>query len=183
MDAAISWSYDLLSDREKFFFQRLSIFVDGWTLEAVGAICSGDGVDEGGVLDLLTALVDKSLVVAGGESGEMRFNMLESIRQFAQAKHLNDDDNDLRLRHARFFASWSRDYNNPNVNYKSVSADIRNLKAAFDYVTSPQCKASDAPQLAYLIFLGARLVTKDQSDVMNWFHRLAPASDPGSCSH
>lgn len=84
LQAAIDWSYQLLSPAERTLLRRLAVFVRGWTLEAAEAIC-GEGV-----LDLLTGLVDKSLVVAESLDGEeARYRLLETIRQYANEKLLD----------------------------------------------------------------------------------------------
>ena len=82
---AISWSHDLLSAPEQTLFRRLSVFAGGASLEAVETVCSGDGVDMVDVLDVLENLVDKSLVVSTADptTGQMRFVLLETIREYA----------------------------------------------------------------------------------------------------
>src|SRR5207244_3355227 len=70
--ATVDWSYQLLSDPERALLRRLAVFGGGGTLEAVEAICSGDGIDERAVLDLLAALVSKSLVQMEEKYGEAR---------------------------------------------------------------------------------------------------------------
>ena len=84
--ALIDWSYDLLDAAERMVFQRLSVFAGGWTLEAAEAVCAGDDgdVDEADVLDLLSQLVEKSLVVLDTERG--RYRMLETVRQYGQER-------------------------------------------------------------------------------------------------
>lgn len=67
LQAAVEWSYDLLSEKEKKLFDRLSVFSGGFTMEAAEEVCSGDGVEKSEVLDLLTHLTEKSLVVAEEE--------------------------------------------------------------------------------------------------------------------
>lgn len=86
--AAIDWSYDLLSDQEQTILRRLSVCTGGFTMEAAEAICSGGGVEVEDVLDLLAALVDKSLVMVTGQEqhGQARYRMLEIIRQYAREK-------------------------------------------------------------------------------------------------
>lgn len=82
--AALDWSYDLLSEPERLLLQRLSVFAGGWTLEAAEQICSGERIVAEEVQDLLTSLVDKSLVVF--EAREMvggRYRFLEMVRQYA----------------------------------------------------------------------------------------------------
>ena len=82
---AIDWSYDLLDEAEKKLFARLGIFVGGWTLDSAEAVCgSGLNVD---VLNGLESLLDKSLIrQIEGSSGETRFTMLETIREYAHEK-------------------------------------------------------------------------------------------------
>ncbi|HXD08595.1 MAG TPA: adenylate/guanylate cyclase domain-containing protein [Anaerolineales bacterium] len=86
--ALIDWSYDILSDNERLLLRRLSVFAGGWTLEAAEEVCSGDGIEPYDVLDVLTQLVNKSLVVVveHAQSGETRYRMLETIRQYAREK-------------------------------------------------------------------------------------------------
>ncbi len=80
--ALIDWSYDLLPAPERLLFQRLSVFAGGWTLDAVEVIGSGSEVDSSEVMDLLTLLVEKSLVVM--ELGGERYRMLDTVRHYAQ---------------------------------------------------------------------------------------------------
>ncbi len=67
--ATLDWSYELFSEAERALFRRLSIFAGGWTLEAAEAMCSGGGIEQNEVLDLLDGLVNNSLVVAGASTG------------------------------------------------------------------------------------------------------------------
>ncbi|HLY02917.1 MAG TPA: adenylate/guanylate cyclase domain-containing protein [Candidatus Cybelea sp.] len=81
MRALIDWSYDLLSAAEQRLFRRLSIFAGGWTLDTASEVCAGDDV-----LDLLSALVDKSLVVAEPAGEQQRYGLLESTREYARER-------------------------------------------------------------------------------------------------
>ena len=82
--AAIDWSYDLLSTPERAMLRRLSVFAGGCSLATAEAVCAGDAVEREQVLDLLSSLVDKSLVVAHTlRRGEARYALLETIRQYA----------------------------------------------------------------------------------------------------
>lgn len=83
--ALIDWSYNLLSPQERTLLNRLSVFLGGWTLEAAEAVCAGGEIEDWQVLDLLTSLVDKSLVVYEDQSGAAaRYRLLETIRQYAR---------------------------------------------------------------------------------------------------
>jgi predicted ATPase/DNA-binding SARP family transcriptional activator/DNA-binding CsgD family transcriptional regulator len=101
----LDWSYELLSEPERKLFARLSVFAGGWVMEAVETVASGNGIEEGEVLDLLSRLVDKSLVTAGAPAeGEVRYGMLEPVRQYAQERlEENGEADDLRRRHAAYF--------------------------------------------------------------------------------
>src|SRR5262249_11825559 len=84
--AAIDWSYDLLSTHEQAFFRRLSVFAGSFSLEAVEAICAGEPGKAYDVLDTLSSLIDKSLVLMEQRNGEARYRLLETIRQYGQNK-------------------------------------------------------------------------------------------------
>jgi DNA-binding CsgD family transcriptional regulator len=103
--ATLDWSHDLLSEGERALFRRLSVFAGGWTLAAAEAVCSGDDIEKGNVLDLLSGLVDKSLVVAAASTGgAVRYRLLEPVRQYALAQF--DKSGGLeaaRRRHAEYF--------------------------------------------------------------------------------
>ena len=81
--ATIDWGYDLLSEDERTLLRRFSVFAGGWTFDAAETVCS-----ELDVLNLLTQLVNKSLVIAEEESGEVRYHLLETVRQYARDKLL-----------------------------------------------------------------------------------------------
>ncbi|CAN5115442.1 BTAD domain-containing putative transcriptional regulator [soil metagenome] len=105
--ATLDWSYELLSDPERRLFGRLSVFAGGWMLEAAEEVCSGEDIERDEVLDLLSKLVDKSLVVAEaspGADGELRYRMLEPIRQYGEER-LEESREAERVRehHARYY--------------------------------------------------------------------------------
>jgi len=95
--ALIDWSYDLLSDEEKRLFRTASVFISGWTLEALEAV-----TDDANALEHLEQLVNKSLVVTEERGNEMRYFMLETIRQYAREK-LFDAQEVSRARDRHFF--------------------------------------------------------------------------------
>ncbi len=86
LGALIDWSYDLLTLHERVLFNRAGIFAGGFSLDAVTAVCTGDGIDETDVLDLLSSLTDKSLLVADTGPEQERYRMLESTRSYALDK-------------------------------------------------------------------------------------------------
>lgn len=87
LEATLDWSFSLLSEPEQKVLSRLSVFAGGWTLEAAEAVCAGHGREARDVLDQLTQLANKSLVVVERVPGqETRFRLLETIRQYARDK-------------------------------------------------------------------------------------------------
>ena len=104
MTAMIDWSYDLLNAREQKFFESLSVFAGGCTLDAAMAVCATDGEDDIDVIDLIASLVTKSLLVAELTGSEQRYRLLESSRQYARDKLIaRGEHSELARRHALFY--------------------------------------------------------------------------------
>ena len=104
--ALIDWSHDLLSEAERILFRRLGVFVGGWTLEAAEAVCGGGAIGHADVLELLTRLVEKSLVALDPENG--RYRLLETVRQYAQERLAGaDDELAVRDRHVDYFVEFA----------------------------------------------------------------------------
>jgi predicted ATPase/class 3 adenylate cyclase len=83
--AMIDWSHELLSESERLLLRRLSVFAGGWSLEAAESICRDEGIEKNEILDLLTQLLNKSLILAERKQGQKtRYRMLETIRQYAR---------------------------------------------------------------------------------------------------
>jgi predicted ATPase len=100
----IDWSYDLLLDPEKVVLQRLSVFAGGWTLEAAERICAGDQGEDGQVLDLLSSLIDKSLVTVDESDGRVRYRLLDTVRQYARERLVESASAEaIRQRHRDYF--------------------------------------------------------------------------------
>jgi len=103
--AALEWSFDLLGEPEQILFRRLSAFAGGFTLDAAESVGGRVGIDEEDILELLSHLVDKSLVVAkeNWETGA-RYRLLEPIRQYAREKlKVSGEDEAVGRRHTEFF--------------------------------------------------------------------------------
>ncbi len=104
--ASLDWSYDLLTDAERLLFGRLSVFAGGFDLEAAAAVCAGDGIVPGQILDEVAGLVDKSLLAVERRAGATRFRMLDFVRQYA-AERLAEAGHDAVL--ADRHRTWFRD--------------------------------------------------------------------------
>jgi predicted ATPase/DNA-binding CsgD family transcriptional regulator len=105
---AIDWSHDLLSGQERILLRRLSVFSD-WPLEMAEEVCAGaaggEDLTSAEILDLLTALADKSLVIAEpGRRGKIRYRMLDTIREYASARLAESGESDVMHRRFRAYA-------------------------------------------------------------------------------
>lgn len=106
--ASVEWSYDLLDDTEKVAFRRLAVFSAAFDLDAAEAVISSDDLPKLQILEVLTQLVDKSLVVATDEGDATGYSMLETVAQFALGRLIGaDEEESLRFQHARYFASFT----------------------------------------------------------------------------
>jgi non-specific serine/threonine protein kinase len=101
--AAIDWSYALLSEPEKALFRRLSVFAGGCTLEAAEAVCSGGAIEKADVLGLMSALVNKSLVLAEEREGRTRYQFMVTLLEYARKQLAGTMEQDSVCRqHAEF---------------------------------------------------------------------------------
>ncbi|MGB6517464.1 MAG: helix-turn-helix domain-containing protein, partial [Candidatus Cybelea sp.] len=104
MTALIDWSYDLLTPRAQRFFECLSVFAGGCTLEAATVVCASDDEGDIEVVDLVEALVTKSLLVAELGGTQQRYRLLESSRRYARDKLVERNDwEGVARRHALFY--------------------------------------------------------------------------------
>ncbi len=135
--ALIDWSYDLLSNEEKRLLQFASVFVDGWTLDALELVA-----DDPNTLELLEQLVNKSLVVTEEREGEMRYFLLETIRQYAREKLFEvKQASAARDRHFIYYKNrsngfWDASYLAGTLEtqkLKSLQVELENLRAAFEW--------------------------------------------------
>ena len=135
---AVAWSYDLLDDTEKALLERCSVFAGGFDLQSACAVAGSDHTDDFAVLDLLDALVRKSLLVADRTSGRTRFSMLETIRQFAEEQLVaRGEASEIRAAHSRYFAGREADImalwdsTCQREAYAWFTVELANLRTAF----------------------------------------------------
>jgi predicted ATPase/class 3 adenylate cyclase len=146
--ATIDWSHDLLSDEERMLLRRLAAFAGGFTLEAAETVCTGDAVEPFAVLDLLTNLVDKSLVVTEESDDGVRYMLLETIRQYGLEKlDASGETPGVRARHLQWFLELA-ERAEPELQGADQSdwlgrleLEHDNLRAALDWTAS---RAQDA---------------------------------------
>jgi predicted ATPase len=104
--ALIDWSYDHLTDQQQTLFRRLAVFVGGWTLDAAEVVGAGDDLAAVDVLDVLTDLIEKSLVVMDGDG--KRYRLLDTVREYAQGRlEESGDGGATRDRHLAFYLAFA----------------------------------------------------------------------------
>ena len=160
---AVAWSYDLLDDTEKALLERCSVFAGGFDLQSACAVTGSDD-DDYAILDLLDALVRKSLLVADRSSGRTRYSMLETIRQFAEEELTAcGAAEQVRAAHARHFAGHEADilalWDSPRQReaYDWFTAELANLRTAFRWAADRGDLDVAAPIATYAAFLGVWL--------------------------
>ncbi|WNG93243.1 NB-ARC domain-containing protein [Mycobacterium sp. ITM-2016-00318] len=158
---AVAWSYDHLDDAEKALLERCSVFAGGFDLQSACAVGGFDANDDYAVLDLLDALVRKSLLVADRSSGQTRFSILETIRQFAEEQLVaSGAAEEVRAAHARYFAEREADiiavWDSPRQReaYTWLTAELANLRTAFRWAADHGNLDVAATIATYAAFLG-----------------------------
>ncbi|MBW3663763.1 MAG: LuxR C-terminal-related transcriptional regulator [Actinobacteria bacterium] len=142
LEASVEWSYGLLSDQERLVLARLSAFAGTFGLDGAEQVCTDEGINSYQVLDLLSVLVDRSLVQVDESTGDARYRLLETIRVFARQRLADlDDPARVRDRHLAFcvglaeqgrlglvldFDTW----------HARLAAEVDNLRAAMEWAVA-----------------------------------------------
>ncbi len=109
--AVVDWSYNLLTEAERRLFERLSVFAGGFTLEAAETVCTGGAIEATAILDLLSRLVDRSVVLVEhqGETGTTRYRLLETLRDYGRERLAAHGEADqVRERHATWMVELAQ---------------------------------------------------------------------------
>jgi predicted ATPase/DNA-binding SARP family transcriptional activator/DNA-binding CsgD family transcriptional regulator len=182
--ATLEWSHNLLCGAERSLFRRLPVFAGGWTLEASEAVCSGGAIEEDDVLDLLGALVDKSLVVAGAAAGgAVRYRMLEPIRQYAREKlEESGEAAEVQGRHAAFFLALAEEAE-PELAGPQQSAWVERLEEEHDNLREALSWALERGEADLGLRFGGALwrfwYTRGYlSEGIGWMERVLEGSEP-----
>src|SRR5271166_4392768 len=173
---AVAWSYDLLADAEKALLDRCSVFAGGFDLESACAVAGFDDPDDYAILDLLDALVRKSLLIADRSTGRTRFSMLETIRQFAEEQlAASGAATEARTAHARYFAGQEADilalWDSPRQRevYDWFTLELANLRTAFRWAADQGDLDIAAIIATYAAFLG---VLVEKREPIGWAEEL-----------
>ena len=177
---AVQWSHDLLNEVERRVLQRASVFAGSFSLAAATAVCGRDAqgnLDEFEILDVLDSLVRKSLVNVDRTSEELRYSMLETIRQFAEERLAESGEGETtRERHAVFFADQSEAafelFRSPReaIIYRFVDDEIANLRAAFRGAVDRE-RADPAIRIAACVHQAARF--RLRTETFGWAAEVA----------
>lgn len=154
LEALIDWSHDLLTEPEKTLFRRLGAFVGGRTLEALEEVCSGDGVDEFEILDLLQQLVDKSLVtVERDDLGNPRYTMIESVWTYTRRRLEEAGEAvSVRNKHLAYYLEWAEkagphfEGSDQKIWLDRAQAELFNVRAAVQWAME-QGRREDAMRI------------------------------------
>ena len=200
--ALIDWSYDLLNAQEKTLLQRLSVFAGDCTLDAAEYVCADERLEVWEILDLLTSLVDKSLVVTNEIEGTTRYRMLETIRQYAQDRLLDAGEGQrqqgvmeartysevyaLRSRHCEFFLRLTAKAN-PELSgpkqmqwLDKLEQEHSNLLAALQWCVVTKDCAIQGLQMAILLnpFWDLRGYYREGRDILTALLKFASLEEP-----
>jgi predicted ATPase/DNA-binding SARP family transcriptional activator len=181
--AVVDWSYDLLFEDERRLFARLSVFVGGCGLDAAEAVCADDQVPAGEILDVLSRLVDKSLVAAPDAGRDARFIQLQTLWQYGRDRLAESGEVDaLCARHGAYYRQMAeeareglRGATGPMWRERLIS-ELGNLRAALDWFIAradADAALSLASGMAWLWFINS-----DHVEGARWLGDALSATGP-----
>ncbi len=187
LQAAVDWSFGLLTEPERDVLRRLSVFAGGFELEAAEAICAAGSVDAFDLLDLLGSLVSKSLVIADRTPESVRYRMLETIRQYAALELLRSCGEDevvaARDRHAGYFMRLAEEaapaLAGPGQGHwlRRLDAEWENLCVAASHLAADG-RTDDLLRLG--VWLQRFAVSRGHCEVLAWLHGAVSSADPAA---
>ena len=135
--STLDWSYELLSELERRLYTRLAVFAGGWTVEAAESVCSGPDLEQASVMDMLSNLVDKSMVVAEERDAATWYRLLDPVRTYAMEKlRAAGGEQTLRSRHLDWYVElaeeFERDWRGPRQKawFGRIEREESNLRTA-----------------------------------------------------
>jgi non-specific serine/threonine protein kinase len=179
--SVIDWSYDLLGDAERALFARASVFAGGWTLARAQAVCSGDVIEADSVMDLLTSLIDKSLVAIIERDGVTRYSMLETVRQYAVDRlRETGEQSQWQDRHLTSFLALAekslnvRDRDKGRHLIEEVANEHDNMRAALQWCTTTE--TGDGLRLTASLFRFWTIRARHLKEARDWHARMLAAA-------
>jgi predicted ATPase/DNA-binding CsgD family transcriptional regulator len=187
--AAVDWSYELLTEPEQVLLRRLSVF-SGWSLDMAERVCADKQIPAEDVLDLLAALIDKSLVSMDAElTGDARYRLLDTIAEYAADRlAASGEEADLRAAHRDYLLALAEDVvaqafvrGEPSwpvrvALYQRIGIELPNFRAAL-----AECLSRDDAERGLRICLALRspwVAGGDLAEGTGWFDRLLALTAP-----
>jgi predicted ATPase/DNA-binding CsgD family transcriptional regulator len=175
--ATLDWSYELLTPSERVLLGRVGVFQGGWTLEAAESVCTAGTVRRTEVLDLLSALVDKSVVVADVHGATGRYHLLETVRQYAwEALSESGEAESLQSQHAAFHAALADEAathflsNDQSVWMQRLDREHDNLRAALRHTMNVGDSGTSLRMAAALGWFW--IVRGNRTEALDWLERV-----------
>ncbi|HEX3491850.1 MAG TPA: NB-ARC domain-containing protein, partial [Streptosporangiaceae bacterium] len=157
--SCIEWSYDLCSSTERRLWARAAVFAGGFELDAAEEICAGAGLAPGDLLDVVTALVGKSILIREEHRGVVRYRLLETMREFGQDKlRAAGELSDLRQRHMRWYEQLVRqaetDWVSPRQGawFARLDREHANVQVALDHCLAEPAQVEPALRILVAVF-------------------------------
>ncbi len=180
--ALVDWSWDLLSPEEQILLRRLSVFAGGLSLEAAEVVCADNDVTTVNILDLLTQLVNKSLVIVQRKQGqEARYRLLETIRQYGQERLVEAREREkIRQQHLHYFCQVGAQAEQALVGPDQVDwldrleKDMDNMRAALSLAGQKDIKKGLQLSTRLRMFWGTRAFTPEGE---RWIEQMLKSAD------
>jgi predicted ATPase len=178
--ATVGWSYQMLSESARQLFDRVSVFAGGFDLAAAGAVCADEGVDPADVFELLSSLVDKSMVIADRSGRSVRYRLLETLRQYGEERLADRGDSaQHRDRHLMHYVSIAEAARSLRLSPRQIEGDAL-FDCEWDNISTALAWAISSGDLA----AADRLVESSVSyawhhlryEFADWINRLLQAS-------
>jgi predicted ATPase/DNA-binding CsgD family transcriptional regulator/Tfp pilus assembly protein PilF len=193
LQAAVDWSFELLTPDEQTLLRRLSVFA-GWSLDMAEQVCADEQVPESRVLDLLAALIDKSLVALEDElAGDARYRLLDTIRQYAADRlAASAEEATIRERHLRCLLAFAEDMDLRAFRrgalsrfeqvelYKRASAEQGNFRAALSFCLESRDADRGLQLCAALRPLW--VINGEATEGLAWYGRFLTLDEPVAAS-
>jgi predicted ATPase/class 3 adenylate cyclase len=180
--ASVEWSYALLTDDERTLFRRLAVYAGGFDLGAAESVCAGEGLHVLQILDLLTALVDKS-IVAVGDGPQARYRLLETLREFGAERLAEAEETDAcRDRHLAYYLALAEGLEEETSfahrgALNQIDLERDNLRAALEWATASDARADAALRLVAALTFPWQLRGHYQEGTA-WFDRALAVAAP-----
>jgi predicted ATPase/class 3 adenylate cyclase len=170
--AMMDWSYELLVQDERTVFRRLGVFAGSFSLDAAQGVCTDLVISDWDVIDLLSSLVEKSLVMAETVDEHQRYRLLESTRAYALERLAADNDEErMREQHARWFLRWAEQHDavRNSISWRvwiaQILVEIDNVRAALDWWLTGNRDVAAAAKLIALLADGLR---RQEAELWRW---------------